>query len=214
MGRFKLTLPWGAMTVIGQVLLTLDAAGITEIIVVTGNRQAEVAAAAQATGVSARLVHNPDYASGEMLSSIQVGLAALTAEGRSASKDAELRTRQLRSPASSDAGSAAAMSLHPAVLLCLGDQPQMQVTTVQALLAAGAASGWQHVVIPSYNLRAGHPILLPRRLWPAILAATDNLRRVLADHRAMVEYLTLHTPSILADLDTPEDYERARSSCA
>ena len=186
MGHFKLTLPWGATTVIGQVLLTLDAAGITEIIVVTGNRQAEVAAAAQATGVSARLVHNPDYASGEMLSSIQAGLAALDDPG----------------------------ALHLAVLLCLGDQPQMQVTTVQALLAAGAASGWQHVVIPSYNLRAGHPILLPRRLWPAILAATDNLRRVLADHRAMVEYLTLHTPSILADLDTPEDYERARSSCA
>lgn len=186
MGHFKLTLPWGATTVIGQVLLTLDAAGITEIIVVTGNRQAEVAAAAQATGVPARLVHNPDYASGEMLSSIQAGLAAL--------EDPD--------------------ALHPAVLLCLGDQPQMQVTTVQAVLAAGAASGWQHVIIPSYNLRAGHPILLPRRLWPAILAATDNLRRVLADHRAMVEYLTLHTPSILADLDTPEDYERARSSCA
>ncbi len=186
MGRFKLTLPWGGTTVIGQVLLTLDAAGVTEIVVVTGHRQAEVAAAAQATGVPARFVHNPDYPSGEMLSSIQIGLAALD------DPDA----------------------LHPAVLLCLGDQPQMQVTTVQAVLAAGVASGWQHVIIPSHNMRAGHPILLPRHLWPAILAASDNLRRVLADHQAMVEYLTLQTPSILADLDTPEDYERARSSCA
>ncbi len=186
MGRFKLTLPWEATTVIGQVLATLNTAGVTEIEVVTGHRQAEVAAAAQAAGIPAHFVHNPDYASGEMLNSIQAGLAALDKSG---------------------AG-------HPAALLCLGDQPQMQVATVKAVLAAGAASGWQHVIIPSYNMRAGHPILLPRRLWPAVLAAGDNLRRVLADHRTMVEYLTLHTPSILADLDTPEDYERARSSCA
>jgi molybdenum cofactor cytidylyltransferase len=186
MGRFKLTLPWGATTVIGQVLATLYTTDITEIIAVTGHRSTEVTAAAQAAGIPARFVHNPDFASGEMLSSIQVGLAALDDPG----------------------------SVHRAALLCLGDQPQMQVATVQAVLAAGAAAGWQHVIIPSYNMRAGHPILLPRSLWPEILAAGDNLRRVLADHRTMVEYLTVHTPSILADLDTPEDYERARSSCA
>lgn len=186
MGRFKLTLPWDRTTVISQVLLTLNAAGVKELVVITGHREAEVAAAAQAVGIPARFVHNPDFASGEMLSSIQVGLAALDDPG----------------------------SVHPAALLCLGDQPQMQVATVQAVLAAGAAAGWQHAIIPSYNMRAGHPILLPRSLWPAILAAGDNLRRVLTDHRTMVEYLTLNTPSILADLDTPEDYERARSSCA
>ncbi|OQA41455.1 MAG: Molybdenum cofactor cytidylyltransferase [Chloroflexi bacterium ADurb.Bin325] len=181
MGRFKLTLPWGATTVIGQVLATLAAAAVAEIVVVTGHRDAEVADAVRAAGIAARCVHNPRYASGEMLSSIQAGLAALEpAEGR------------------------------PAALLCLGDQPQMQVATVRAVLAAGAAANWQRVIIPSHNMRAGHPVLLPRSLWPAILAADDNLRRVLADHRAMVEYLTVNSPSILADLDTPEDYERGR----
>jgi len=38
MGRFKLTLPWAGTTVIGQVLLMLDAAGVSEIVVVTGHR--------------------------------------------------------------------------------------------------------------------------------------------------------------------------------
>jgi molybdenum cofactor cytidylyltransferase len=184
MGRFKLTLPWGGTTVIGHVLATLAAADVREIVVVTGHRPDEVQAAVCASGIPATTVHNAAYASGEMLSSIQAGLAALAAAD------------------------------HAAALLCLGDQPQMQSATVQAVLAAGAAAGWQRVITPSHNMHAGHPILLPRDLWPAILAAGDSLRAVLATRRDMVQYLLVDTPSILADLDTPEDYERERSSCA
>ena len=35
MGQFKLLMPWGENTVIGQVVQTLEAAGVTEIVVVT-----------------------------------------------------------------------------------------------------------------------------------------------------------------------------------
>lgn len=177
MGRFKLTLPWGATessrTVIGQVVATVAAAGPGEIVVITGHRAAEVEAALAET--AARCVPNPDYATGEMLASIQVGLAALS--DRSA-----------------------------AALLCLGDQPQMAVATALAILAAGQAAGWQTVVIPSYQMRAGHPILLPRWLWGEILTCRSALRDVLAAHRAQTEYLMVQTPTVLADLDTPEDY--------
>ena len=72
MGRFKLTLPWGDRTVIGQVVATLEAAGIEEIVVVAGHRGDEVTEAL--AGTTARIVFNPDYASGEMLSSIRTGL--------------------------------------------------------------------------------------------------------------------------------------------
>ncbi len=177
MGRFKLTLPWGgpdgARTVIGQVVATLEAAGLAEIIVVTGHRAEEVVAALH--GSAARCVFNPDYATGEMLTSMQVGLAAQR-------------------------------SRCAAALLCLGDQPQMQVATVQAVVAAGQAAGWQTIVIPSCQMRAGHPILLPKWLWPEILACRSTLRAVLAAHRGQTEYLIVQTPSVLADLDTPEDY--------
>lgn len=180
MGRFKLTLPWGETTVIGQVVATLEEAGLGVIIAVTGHRAAEVAAAL--TGTTARLVHNPDYASGEMVSSLQAGLRAVIALETSC----------------------------PAVLLCLGDQPQMEVTTVRTVVAAGAAEGWARIVIPSYERRAGHPILLPAWLWPEILAANDSLRAVLAAQRAATHYLVVDTPSVLADLDTPEAYEAGR----
>jgi molybdenum cofactor cytidylyltransferase len=177
MGRFKLTLPWGERTVVGQVVATLEAAGVGEIVVVTGHREEEVIAAL--AGRPIRCVHNADYMSGEMLRSIQVGLAAL------------------------DPGVAAA-------LLCLGDQPQMEVDTVRGVLAVGAAAGWRRIVIPSHRMRGGHPIGLPAWLWPEILACRDTLRDVLARRRAEIEYLTVETPSILADLDTPEDYEALR----
>jgi molybdenum cofactor cytidylyltransferase len=177
MGRFKLTLPWGGRTVIGQVVATLEAAGVEEIIAVTGHRADAVGAAL--AGTNAHLVHNPDYAAGEMLSSIQAGLRAV----------------QLACEADA-----------PAALLCLGDQPQMAAGTVRAVLAAGAEAGWQEVVIPSYRMRAGHPILLPRGLWPEIQACTGTLRDVMAAQRDRTRFLVVDTPTVLADLDTPEDY--------
>ncbi len=180
MGRFKLLLPWGQTTVIGQVVTMLEQAGVAEIVVVTGHRAAEVEAALGHT--SARAVLNPDYAAGEMLSSIQIGLrAALDREAAGAST---------------------------AVLLCLGDQPQMEAGTVRAVLAAGLAEDWQRIIIPSYQMRAGHPILLPRWVWPEILAGTGSLRAAMAAHREDTHYLVVNTPSVLADLDTPADYER------
>jgi molybdenum cofactor cytidylyltransferase len=137
MGRFKLTLPWGGSTVIGQVVATLETAGLHEIFAVTGHRAEEVAAVLADT--AAATVFNPDYATGEMLSSIQVGLRAL--------------------------GSGVSMT-GQAALLCLSDQPQMEVAAVCAVLTAGQAIGWGRIVVPSYQMRAGHPILLPKAIWP------------------------------------------------
>ncbi|MGQ9490712.1 MAG: nucleotidyltransferase family protein [Anaerolineae bacterium] len=198
MGRFKLTLPWGQTTVIGQVVATLEAAGLTDIIVVTGHRAPEVAAAI--AGTAARTVYNPAYATGEMLSSIQAGLQAVQAKPG------------LQPPPEANEGRPGTVSITdaalrpPAALLCLGDQPQMETATVRAVLAAGKATSWSHLVIPSYHMRAGHPILLPAWLWPAILAHTGTLRDVLASHRAVTHYLVVDTPTVLTDLDTPEDY--------
>lgn len=97
--------------------------------------------------------------------------------------------------------------LPPAALLCLGDQPQIEVATVRNVLAAGEADAWNKIVLPSYRMRAGHPILLPAWLWPEILACTGTLRDVMTAHRDRTHFLVVDTPTILADLDTPEDYE-------
>lgn len=205
MGHFKLLLPWRATTVLGQVVATLEAAGLNQIVVVTGHRHEEIAEALRTT--PARLVFNPAYETGEMLSSIQAGLRALSVlSPMPTSPPQPMQTRRQSSVVGRRSGFSAQIA---AALLCLGDQPQMEVATVQAVLAAGQATGWQQVVIPSYNRRGGHPILLPRSLWPAILAERDSLRALLAQHRSAIHYLTVDTPTILADLDTPADYAAA-----
>jgi molybdenum cofactor cytidylyltransferase len=174
MGRFKLTLPWDGTTVIGRVVQILVEAGLEDIVVVTGHRAGDVTKAL--TGVAVREAYNPGYGTGEMLSSIRVGLAALRGEAMAA-------------------------------LVCLGDQPQIEVATVRAVLATGREDGWRRLVVPSYGLRAGHPILLPRGIWPRVLAATGTLRDVLKAQHEEIRYVAVGTPTVLADLDTPQDYE-------
>lgn len=78
MGSPKQLLPWGNSTVIASVVDHLHAAGAAPILVVTGHRHDEVAAAV--SGTTAQTVHNADYATAEMLSSYQVGLHALAAQ--------------------------------------------------------------------------------------------------------------------------------------
>jgi molybdenum cofactor cytidylyltransferase len=176
MGAFKLLLPWQGHTVIRQVVMTLAEAGLDDVLVVTGYRAADLAPAL--AGTIARTVVNQDFEKG-MLTSIQAGLAALSAE----------RPRK------------------PAALLCLGDQPQIQAGLVRAILAAGAAHDWASIVVPSFAGRAGHPILLPQGRWPEVLATEEPLRAVMAAHRDSTVYLPVAGPAMLADLDTPADYQ-------
>jgi molybdenum cofactor cytidylyltransferase len=179
MGALKLTLPWRQTTVIGQVAETLGEVNLQDIVAVTGHRREEVEAAL--TGKRVRCVHNPRYATGEMLSSIQTGLAEI-------------------GPGVD------------AVLVCLGDQPQMEAATVQAVLAEGERTGWREVVIPSYRMRAGHPILIPLSLRLQIMNTTESLRSVLRANGDTLVYLDVDTPTILADLDTPDDYAREHAA--
>ncbi len=98
-----------------------------------------------------------------------------------------------------------------AALITLGDQPQIQVDVVRVLL-----NRWQMkregIIIPSYQMRRGHPWLISRSLWSEVLAlqAGGTLRDFLKAHAAEIDHLTVEHDSILQDLDTPEVYERQR----
>jgi molybdenum cofactor cytidylyltransferase len=91
-----------------------------------------------------------------------------------------------------------------------GDMPGIEHEVVTRLVEAYSAAGNDGVVIPSYRMRAGHPVLVPRSYWPAILSlpSSDNLRSVLRAESARVHWVAVHTPSVLRDVDTPEDYRR------
>lgn len=75
MGADKMLLPWGATTVIDNVIATLQEAGVGDIHVVTGGTDLKVRKALSGRDVS--YIVNPDYQNGEMLNSIQTGLRSL-----------------------------------------------------------------------------------------------------------------------------------------
>lgn len=178
MGQPKMLLPWGHMTVIEQVITTFLNSGIENLVVVTGGNREQVERAIEAYPV--RRIHNVEYATGEMLSSLQAGLR----------------------------------TLHPqveAVLVALGDQPQIQESSVRAVSEAYRQSR-ARIVVPSFRMRRGHPWLVARSLWNDILGMSraQTPRDFLNAHAKDIYYAEMESPSILADLDTPEDYRRTR----
>ena len=82
MGSPKMLLPWGGTSVLGQTASVYAEAGVTEIVVVTGGAQQAVEAECRrlAATYPLRWVNNPDYERGEMISSLQCGLAFLKPE--------------------------------------------------------------------------------------------------------------------------------------
>ncbi len=97
-----------------------------------------------------------------------------------------------------------------AALLVLGDQPQLE-----AAVAAGLIDRFRqrssNLIVPSYQMRRGHPWLVGRPLWEELIYmdAGGTMRDFLNSHAGEIDYLIVDTDSILHDLDTPEDYRKA-----
>src|SRR4030067_719174 len=66
------------------------------------------------------------------------------------------------------------------------------------------------LIVPSYKMRRGHPWLVSRTLWPAILdlKSASSTREFLMKYASQITYLIVETPSVVEDLDTPEEYQQ------
>lgn len=179
MGRPKLLLPWGGTTVLGRVVSIYTQAGIPDLLVVTG------------------------------------GVRSLVEEQvRVLAK--EFPIRSVHNPGYRKGGMLSSIqtglkALHlqtQGAIIGLGDQPQIRVETVKALCDAFLLKG-KDLVVPTVGNRRGHPWLVSRSLWDEILALPSSAtpRDFLNSHTDRVEYI-LGDPSILLDLDTPDDYAR------
>ena len=129
----------------------------------------------------AHLLRNPDYLQGEMLSSYQTGVRFLTSQN---------------SPC-------------VGTLLALGDQPHVPVSVIAQVIEQAHLTP-DHVVIPSYQMRRGHPFYLPAHLWSELVALRheETLRTLLQRHADLVTYVNVETDAILSDIDTPADYQK------
>ncbi len=174
MGRQKLALPWGDSTVIGQVVGTLVRAEVSEIVVVTGGAQQEIQNAL--LGQSVRLVFNPEYANGEMLRSIQVGLGALGADVGSAlialGDQPQIQEEVVRG------------------LVEVAREGRARLVVPSYRMRRGhpwcvSRALWREILV---------------------MGAPATMRDFLDAHGDEVYYYPVETDSILLDLDTPEDY--------
>jgi molybdenum cofactor cytidylyltransferase len=177
MGQPKMLLPWGPSTVIEHVVATFLNAGVEDILVVTGGAHEQVEKAIDRYPV--RKMQNMDYATGEMLSSLQCGL------------------RKMPDPAQ-------------AALIGLGDQPQIQEAIIRFICEAYQESR-SSLIVPSFRMKRGHPWLVARPLWKKILALRppETPRDFLNHYADKIQYVSVDTPTILADLDTPQDYQNS-----
>ena len=94
-------------------------------------------------------------------------------------------------------------------LFCLGDQPGLTDSVLQAVLT-GAASSEKGIVIPTFSGRRGHPVYLSRRYYDEILGLDESsgLNAVTGSRPADTLEVPVAEPAVLEDVDTPADYAR------
>jgi molybdenum cofactor cytidylyltransferase len=97
-----------------------------------------------------------------------------------------------------------------AFMILLGDQPLIDTNVINKLIDSYRA-GKHGIMIPVYNGRRGHPVIFDARYKEELLSIGDQgAREVVYKHAADIFEVQIDSPNILADLDTPHDYQEAK----
>ena len=111
--------------------------------------------------------------------------------------------------ASIRAGICALAASVDAVLICLGDMPDVRSEDVTAIADRFLSSSGEPIVVPMHAGRRGNPILWPRRHFAALaeLEADRGARDLLDTFESEVVRVCVDHPGVLRDIDTPADLE-------
>lgn len=95
-----------------------------------------------------------------------------------------------------------------AALIFLGDQPQIPSQVTDLVTETWQKSG-KGIVIPTFNGRRGHPVLIETRYKTEIerLDPQKGLRVLSEKFKDDVFEVECNIPEILRDIDTPEEYQ-------
>ncbi len=98
-----------------------------------------------------------------------------------------------------------------AALIALVDQPMVASKTIDALIEA-FDKGDRGIVLPTYQGKHGHPIIVSSKYFDDIMQLDENtdegLRAFVNAHRNDCLEVPVDTPAVIEDIDHPEDYER------
>jgi molybdenum cofactor cytidylyltransferase len=133
------------------------------------------------------LVINPEPGRGQ-LSSLQCGLREVLNRGRDAA------------------------------MVTLVDRPPVQASTLERLRTEfdTAWSDEKWAVVPEYNGRHGHPILIGREMIEVFVKAlsTATAREVQHQNQERIAYFPVDDPFVAMNVDTPQDYASLASQPA
>jgi molybdenum cofactor cytidylyltransferase len=95
------------------------------------------------------------------------------------------------------------------ILLCLVDHPAASAEVMRQLAEAYVESG-APVVVPVYDGRRGHPVLIGRALFNELLELqpTEGANTVVRKYHDSTYWLNVEDGAVLLDVDRPEDYRR------
>ncbi len=181
MGRAKLLLPWGETSVLGHLLQQWSRLGARQIGVVHAPDARPITAELDRLGFpAANRIVNPTPESG-MFSSVQCA-------ANWAGWNHELTHW----------------------LITLGDQPQLREATLQKLLGFSARSPGK-ICQPLRGGRRKHPVVFPKRFFEELKnTAAVDLKIFITEHAGQLSGFESDDAGLDLDMDTPEDYERAK----
>ena len=186
MGTSKLLLPWQSTTVIEQLIGTLTRPEITAVAIVIRPDDHALREALQRTSAIPVI---PDHEPPEMRDSIEIGLRAI---------------RRRFAPADDDGW-----------LLIPADHPLIEPEVLDGLLTRWS-QGDCEALLPTLGQRRGHPTLLRWSLATRIeqIPRDVGVNTLLRSSPSLVTEWPTDRESVLADLDTPEDYAFWRQKLA
>ena len=94
-----------------------------------------------------------------------------------------------------------------AVIVFLGDQPQIPLSVAQHLLRVYNDNPRESILIPSYNEKRANPVLLARSIFEELtnLEGDAGARTIFSRHP--VRLIPFDNPELLLDVDLPADYQ-------
>jgi len=185
MGRPKLLLPLGKRTVIEHAIAAFQAAGVERIVVVAAADLPELADVAARAGASVPVLPEP---TAQMRETVEAGLEFVEKRWQPTREDAWF--------------------------LMPSDHPVLEPEVLRTLLLARDEHPAHSLFVPTFAGRRGHPVLIG---WSHVepIRGFDRslgLNRYIRSQSAQTLEVPVTNAGILADLDTPADYERLRLS--
>ena len=169
----------GGRPFVSSIVSAYAAAGLHDIVVVTGRDHDRIgeARSKEVFSVAPRIVRNPDPSRGQ-LSSLITGMDAVLTPDT------------------------------PAVAVTLVDVPLLSADTVRLVIAEWQRTG-APIVRPAIGERHGHPVVFDRRVFSELRQAPLNVgaKAVVRAHADEVVNVPVTDEGCLVDVDTPRDYE-------